>query len=348
MRILVINTGSMASITHMLPAFTDAANARAKLVIDCVVEARWAEIPSWHPNVESVFGFPRATLDRPWSSIKTPEIKKLRRQLNRHPYDWVFDINGGWLSAKLSRAFYTLNAGYQAGTQTDAEWLTKLWYLTPSVLYKHRQQYDTSLHPVENHRRMFSQVMNYPLPASLGQYGIDRTKLCRTSAAPDAHEIVCLFSSRYKNREYPIEQSQQVLSDLANAGFHIRLPWRDEKSRARAEEISRDIQNVELLPKLNLSAIAAVIAQSAAVVTVDGRMSHLAAVLNVPMVTIYSADTDLPTRVYGVQNRSVYSSENTLQQLPPASVLSAFWNLLRDHSPDVASANQSASAAKPE
>ncbi len=333
MRILVINTGSMASITHMLPAFTDAADARAKLVIDCVVESRWAEIPSWHPNVESVFGFPRTTLDRPWSSIKTPEIKKLRRQLNRHPYDWVFDIDGGWLSAKLSRAFYTLNAGYRAGTKTDSQWLTKFWYMTPSVLYKHRQDYDTSVHPVENHRRMFSKVMNYPLPARLGEFGIDREKICRTSAVPDAREIVCLFSSRYKNREYPIDKAQQVLRELADAGFHIRLPWRDPRSRDRAEEIAQVVENVELLPKLNLSAIAAVIAQSAAVVTVDGRMSHLAALLNVPMVTLYSADTDIPTQVYGECNRSVYSSENTLDHLEPATALAALWELLKENVP---------------
>ncbi len=333
MRILVINTGSMASITHMLPAFTDAASARTNLVIDVVVEARWAEIPSWHPNVDSVFSFPTSTLSRPWSSIKTPEIKKLRRQINRHPYDWVFDIHGGWLSAKLSRAFYTLNAGYSSGTQTESDWLSKCWYLTPSALYKHRQIYDTNIHPVENHRRMFAQVMNYPVPTSLGKYGIDREKICRASTAPDASEIVCLFSSRYRNREYPVDKAQSVLRALAEQGYHVRLPWRDPKSRDRALEISRVIDNVELLPKLNLSAIAAVIAQSSAVVTVDGRMSHLAALLNVPMVTLYSADTDLPTQVYGVRNRSVYSSENTLEHLEPNAVLEILWGLLIETAP---------------
>ena len=54
MRVLVIKTSSLGDVIHTLPALTDAANAIPGIRFDWVVEENFAEIPAWHPAVDTV------------------------------------------------------------------------------------------------------------------------------------------------------------------------------------------------------------------------------------------------------------------------------------------------------
>lgn len=53
-RVLIVKTSSMGDVLHTLPALTDARTAYPEICFDWAVEEGFAQIPSWHPAVDTV------------------------------------------------------------------------------------------------------------------------------------------------------------------------------------------------------------------------------------------------------------------------------------------------------
>ncbi|HIC1043674.1 TPA: lipopolysaccharide heptosyltransferase 1, partial [Escherichia coli] len=52
-RVLIVKTSSMGDVLHTLPALTDARAAYPEICFDWAVEEGFAQIPSWHPAVDT-------------------------------------------------------------------------------------------------------------------------------------------------------------------------------------------------------------------------------------------------------------------------------------------------------
>jgi heptosyltransferase-1 len=77
------------------------------------------------------------------------------------------------------------------------------------------------------------------------------------------------------------------------AGFRVLLPWGNAQEEARAKRLATG-PGVQVLPRLELSEIGYVLAKAKACVCMDTGLSHLAAALDVPAVTLYgSTDSGL-------------------------------------------------------
>src|SRR4029077_13505719 len=77
------------------------------------------------------------------------------------------------------------------------------------------------------------------------------------------------------------------------AGFRVLRPWGNTREEARARRLAITPE-VQVLPRLSLSEIGYVIARAKACVCMDTGLSHLAAALDVPSITLYgSTDSGL-------------------------------------------------------
>ena len=79
--------------------------------------------------------------------------------------------------------------------------------------------------------------------------------------------------------------------------------------RERADEISKVADCARVLPPMDLSAIADVIAESAGVVTVDTGLGHLANALGKPLVALYGATSPELTGPCGTNQKVIVSSK---------------------------------------
>ncbi len=287
MRILVLNAGSLADVVQMLPAFSDAKQALPHIVIDTLVDERWAEVPSWHSAVDKVYALPIKQWRRGFISLMaSDELKRLRLQLRKYSYDWVVDLHGNWLSAWFSRSFNANCVGFsRLNNQKQAF----------SLLYNQRFPADAQLHRVEQIRRLFAQGMNYSLKFPICQYALDSK---RFSHAYDESVVLC-FGCRHVKRRYPIELGRELIQNLVNSGLRVKLLWRDVQSGDYIKGMSEGIPGVETMPKLKLSGIAAVMVQAKAILTVDNDLSHLAAALETPTICLLSVDSNRQTSAIG-------------------------------------------------
>lgn len=289
MRVLIVKTSSMGDVIHTLPALTDAKLACPGIEFDWVVEDSFAEIPGWHPAVNTVIPVSiRRWRKEIFKTIGSVEWKQFRTLLRKNHYDLVIDAQGLLKSAWVARLVKAPTAGYDKHSVRE-----KL----AALAYQHQYNVPTQMHAVERIRHLFSLALDYPKPDGKGSYGIDRSRFC--SVTQEAANVVFLHGTTRHDKHYPEEYWKQLAETLTAQNIRVRLPWGNKDEKRRAYRIAGDNPNIQVLPKLNLNGVAGVLAQATAVLAVDTGLGHLSAALDIPTVSLYGPTSPLLIGAYG-------------------------------------------------
>lgn len=291
MRVLVIKTTSMGDVIHTLPAITDAVNAIPGVRFDWIVEEGFDEIPAWHPAVDQVITVAlrrwRKTL---FSSLRGPEWKLFRQQVKRVHYDCVIDAQGLLKSAWLTR--YVKAPVFGLDRQSVREPLA-------SLVYTHKVKVPKAMHAVERTRHLFAEALGYKKPVSKGDYGLDKKHF--KYSGPASKNVVFLHGTTKRSKHWPDSYWQQLAATTTAAGYAVYLPWGNNTEKQRAEKIAHGCEGAEVLPKLNIQGVAAVLSRADGVVAVDTGLGHLSAALDVPAVSLYGPTSPDLVGAYGQQ-----------------------------------------------
>lgn len=276
MRVLVVKTSSMGDVIHTLPALTDAVLALRNIRFDWVVEEGLAEIPSWHPAVDRVIPIAlRRWRKQPLRAMLAGEWRQYRADLREREYDAVIDAQGLVKSALLT---VRLARGPSFGPDRNSA-------REPMAarFYQHAINLPKQHHAVERTRLLFSRALGYSLPAATGQYGI-------REGFPGGIRPRTLFfahGTTWRDKHWPEAYWIELAGKALEAGFRVELPWGSEAEQARARRIAGNRPGITLLPRSTLAELAARIATSEGVVSVDTGLSHLAAALDRPNVVLF-------------------------------------------------------------
>ncbi|MGI1679670.1 MAG: lipopolysaccharide heptosyltransferase I [Cellvibrionaceae bacterium] len=289
MRVLILKTSSMGDVIHALPALSDAKKYKPSIVFDWVVEESFQEIPSWHPAVDGVIPIAiRRWRKNIFQTIGSNEWRQFKTQLRKHHYDLVIDCQGLLKSAWLGRVIKAPVAGYDKESVRES---VATWF------YQKQYRVGVDLHAVERIRHLFSQALGYDLPAEKGNYGID--KECFYGSSLESANVVFLHATTRDDKLYPEEHWRELAKKLIADGYRIRLPWGEEHEKERALRIAKNIEGIEVLPRLNLHGVACVLAQASAIVAVDTGLGHLSAALNIPTLSLYGSTNPDLVGAYG-------------------------------------------------
>ncbi|GAB3105375.1 lipopolysaccharide heptosyltransferase RfaC [Aestuariicella hydrocarbonica] len=289
MRVLIVKTSSMGDVIHTLPALTDAKQAFPNIEFDWVVEDSFAEIPGWHPAVNTVIPVSiRRWRKEIFKTIGSVEWKQFRTQLRKHHYDLVIDAQGLLKSAWVARLAKAPTAGYDKHSVRE-----KL----AALAYQHQYDVPTDMHAVERIRHLFALALSYPKPETKGRYGIDKRRFC--SATQESSNVVFLHGTTRHDKHYPEDYWKQLAETLTAQGVRVRLPWGNKDEKRRAYRIAEGNPMIQVLPKLNLNGVAGVLAQATAVVAVDTGLGHLSAALDIPTVSLYGPTSPALIGAYG-------------------------------------------------
>ncbi|MHC6223592.1 lipopolysaccharide heptosyltransferase I [Pseudomonas sp. X10] len=306
MRVLIIKTSSLGDVIHTLPALTDAAHAIPGIRFDWVVEEGFAEIPSWHPAVDQVIPVAiRRWRKNLWQTFKSGEWRQFKQRVRERRYDLVIDAQGLVKSAWLTRYVKAPVAGLDRYSAREG------W---SSRFYDRRLSVAVGQHAVERVRQLFALALGYDLPAGLGNYGLDLSRLQLPPAAP---YVVFLHGTTWATKHWPEAYWRELAERMGRKGLDVRLPWGNPAEKARAERIAQGLKNCQVLPKLNLAGVARVLAAAKACVAVDTGLGHLAAALDVPTLSLFGPTNPGLTGAYGrsqVHQASDFSCAPCLQK----------------------------------
>jgi len=284
-RVLLIKLTSLGDLIHALPALSDAQDARPGLEFDWVIDENFREIASWHPAVKSVI----TTNHREWRGAVTSaethgSIAKTIAQMRAREYDLVIDGQGNFKTALLSLFSRGPRAGFDAASVR--EWVAHL-------AYQRRYSASKSAHAIDRLRRLFASALDYPVPDSPPVFRIRSERFAKPKVELPADYIVFVHNASWKTKLWPERHWADLIGKCTQTGYRVLLPWGNEQEEARAKRLATS-PGVQVLPRLQLSEIGYVIARAKACVCVDTGLSHLAAALDVPAITLYGAtDTGL-------------------------------------------------------
>lgn len=279
MRVLIIKMSSMGDIIHTLPALTDASKAIPNIQFDWIAEEGFAEIPSWHKHVNQVIPIAlRRWRKNFWSVLRQGEIKKFYQKLRAQEYDVVIDAQASLKSAFIS--CFTRGKRCGMDNKSEREFFAHLAY--NQTYFVERKQ-----HAIKRLRQLFAQALNYPFVDDVPNYAIDKNKLLSAPINLPASYIVFVHNTSWPSKCWPENYWTQLLEKATATGMPVLLPWGNAEEKARAERLASHNPLAQVLPKLKLAEIATILSQAKVAVCADTGLSHLAAALNVPAITLY-------------------------------------------------------------
>lgn len=303
-RVLLIKLTSLGDLIHALPALSDAYLACPGISFDWVIDENFQEVASWHPAVDKIF----TTNHRTWrhglfkkSTYRT--IFSLFRSIRQTDYDLVIDGQGNFKSALFSLFTKGIRAGFDRHSVRE---------YVAHFAYQEKHSASRKSHAVERLRRLFSSALNYPMPKTEPNFMIDRDRFAKPSFDLPESYLLFIHNAGWSTKLWPEEHWLKLIQMGVEAGYPILLPWGNQMEKERAERLAKFPQ-VRVLPKLSLSEMGYVIAGASGCVSMDTGLSHLAAALEIPSVTLYGA-TD--SGLIGANGKSQLHLQSTIACAP--------------------------------
>lgn len=296
MRVLIVRLSSMGDVVQTLPALTDAAKAIPNIRFDWALDEAYAQIPAWHRSVETIIPTALRRLRRTFrQGLKDREINSFVKKLRAEKYDFIVDLQGEFKSAMISRLARGMRCGFNSASIHE---------LGAQLAYRKRFSVPKGQHTVLRMRKLLAQTLEYSFVEGAVDYGIDKSRLPVMTLELPKPFLVFIHSTSWDSKCWHEIYWKDLTERAIKAGFFVVLPWGDESERLRSERIADNNDKAFVLPKLSIAEKAAIIAESAATVGLDTGLSHIAAALGVPSVTIYGA-TD-PLLVGTIGERQVH------------------------------------------
>ena len=284
-RILIVKASSMGDIIHTFPAVSDAMQRFPHLTIDWLVEEPFKALPLWHSGVKNIIPVGiRRWKKNPYKTLFSKEWICLWQRLRTETYDRVIDAQGLLKSALLSRWARGQSVGF-----------TKSCVREPLAAAFYNIHCETL--PRENTisriRRLFATALNYQLPETQADYGLDPRQFPIVNSTPTNY-LLFLHGTTWPNKHYPENYWNDLAILACEQGKQVCLSWSNEKEKARAERIATHHKNIIVLPKMSLTEAAGVVARADGVVGLDTGLGHLAMAFNVPTVLLWGpSDAEL-------------------------------------------------------
>ena len=313
MRVLVVKMSSLGDVIHTLPALGDAAAAIPEIRFDWVVEEAFAELPSWHPAVDRVIPVAiRRWRKSPLKGFTGPEWRSARAALHERHYDAVIDAQGLLKSAVITRLVRAPRYGMDRRSARER---------LAALAYDHPVQVPRDLHAVERTRLLFARALDYPLPGTPGDYGLRGALPPVATGLPPG--LLFFHGTARADKLWPETHWVALAQSAGAAGYRVWLPWGNDVERERAERIAVQGDNLTVLPRLGLLALAEMLLQAKGAVAVDTGLGHLSAALDVPTVSLYGPTS---TRLIGAYGNNQVHIESPLQgsgDADPAAMMQA-------------------------
>lgn len=297
-QILLVKTSSMGDVIHNLPVIADILAHYPTASFDWLVEESFAEIPSLHPQVRNIIPVAVRRWRKSLFSRSTwQEIRALKKRLEHTQYDLIIDTQGLLKSAVLAK--FAQGAIHGMDSDSAREPLA-------SLFYSHKHAVARSLHAVHRNRILAALALNYPIPQSLPDYGLSNFHSAENKLELPRDYAVFLHGTSRDSKLWPVSHWIALAEKLKSFNLQVLLPWSNPAEEKRAQEIAAQSDNVTVLPKLKLTPLAGILANSRLNIGVDTGLMHLSTALNKPSIAIYTDTNPEFTGVLpGIENLAI-------------------------------------------
>ncbi|MDP2156981.1 MAG: lipopolysaccharide heptosyltransferase I [Nitrospirota bacterium] len=286
-KILIVKPSSLGDVVHSLPFLNAMERCFPKAEIHWVIAKGLEGLLEGHPMIDRLIIINKdlwKNLSHTGKTLK--EIRELYRQLRDEAYDLVVDLQGLLRSGMITRA---TSAPIRIGFQEARE--------GSRLFYTKKVKGNREIHAVDRYMKIAAElgcdvhdrVFLFPLSESVGT---NAGKLADTE--PYA---VLVPGARWKTKIWPAESFGKVAAMLPLRSVVIG----SSADRAIAEEVVAHSGGKadSLAGETSLRELIEIMRHARAVITNDSGPMHIAAALNIPVITIFGPTSPERTGPYG-------------------------------------------------
>jgi heptosyltransferase-1 len=155
------------------------------------------------------------------------------------------------------------------------------------LFYKRKYAVPRDLHAIERTRRLFGLALGYEPDLSTLASGIVPPP--GGLAGIDGKTAFLLHGTSREDKKWPAQDWIGTARLLAERGMTPVTTWSNDREKAVAEAIARDVPSTIVVPKSPLADIAAILGRSTLVIGADTGLTHLASAFGLPTVAVFLA-----------------------------------------------------------
>ena len=316
--VLVVRPSSLGDIVHALSLVSDVEAHAPGTVIDWVAEEAFVPLVGLDPRIRRVIplAFRRwrrtAILPRTLGQFRT-FVHDLRGQR----YGAILDLQEQVKGAIVARLAQGRRHGFDR--RNIREPLATLLDDEHHVIARDQ-------HFIDKARALAGAALGYAVQ------GPPRWKLrppARNVAMPQGPYAIAFHATSRDDKLWPEDAWRALVAHFAQASFTVLLPWGSEAEQARSLRIAHAAPNAIVPPAQSLPELATLARSAEVVVGVDTGLTHLAAALGTPTVSIF---TTTDPALAGVARAGVHAEDQGGNGRVPAlaDVIAATARVLRD------------------
>jgi len=298
-RTLIIKPSSLGDVVQALPVLTAMREAHPKAHIAWLVARPFAGLLEGNPRLDEVILFDRARFGRLGSSVRaTGEFLKFLDGLRQRKFTLALDLQGLFRSGFLAAV---TGAPHRVGFKAARE--------MAALFYTDKVETPPEAHAVDRYM-MAARAIGLADPKATDHLPVreeSRAEIRRRLAeegfsAPGASVIVVAAHARWTTKQWPAERFAEVI-----LGAHRSVGTRavlvgSTAAGPTVETIIRQAAGARPINWVNrttLPELAALIAESRAMVTNDSGPMHVAAAVGTPVVAVFGPTDPGRTGPYG-------------------------------------------------
>ncbi len=295
---LIILMGSLGDVVRGLCLVSHIKNYLPKSRVTWLVEPKWSELVSIHPQIDKIIVFNR--------SRNIPGVWKLYRDLSQEHFDITFD-----LQRHLKSGFFSVlsgakrRIGFHRRNAKEFNWLFN---------NEHIGEVSNELElPKWRHYLKFTEHLGFPEPSIL-DFGISSLDpgvgLPDIIAQLDEPFIVVVMGSSWESKDWPFERYHLLVKDILFTDNRPVALVGDHSKKTDAAKLCDKIgpsKLINLVGKTSLLEVVAVLKAAAAGVGPDSGPGHLSAAVRTPYVTLFGPTSPKRAAPYGCEHLVVQS-----------------------------------------
>lgn len=321
MNILLVKLSSLGDVVHTLPALSDARRLRPQLRFAWVVEENFTEVAAWHGAVAEVIPIALRRWRRDGFFHSRAELADFARGLRRRSFDLVLDAQGLIKSGIVSALAPGERAGYDRRSARER---------LAALFYQKRIAVDREQHAITRTRQLFAAAFNWSAPSGAPDFGLTLPPAAETITDRRA-TVVFLHATTWRDKHWPQARWRQLAAKADEHNCRVVLPWGNALEQKNAHAIAAGQRHARALPRrLGLAAMARLLQNAHAVVSVDTGLGHLAAALGAPCVGLFGPTRPVRAGLCGPRVANLRADSGRTQDLGAAQVWDAVARLARE------------------
>ena len=300
MKIAIVKLSALGDIVHAMVALQFIKDQYPDCQIDWLVEQGFAEVLRHNPDINHLLTVHLKALKNNKAAV-FQEIKKVRAYA-KQDYDLVIDAQGLIKSAITARLLGKKTAGFDKPSARES---AAAWFYDLTV----NCAYDTNT--IDRNAFVLSQPLGFSIsPEQIHHkqaflFYKNEDALIYDYLSKDKANIIFVIGSTWESRNYPAEKFVNVANALQQ---NCLIVWGNDTEKQKADKMAEQSPYIQVMPKLDLNSLKALLAHADLVIGNDTGPTHMAWGLNRPSITLFGC-TPI-SRVYQTEINKVLKSSS--------------------------------------